>query len=287
MELVPLMSIFSIIFEVNQAILTPVPLKTCTRLQHLTPLVCINVECLKTMFVMPSQRPVSIRYPALNDTQIKKLRMIPGFVDDNCLWLISRLADMQWINGVYGSIGLLGINQLKIIGILAMNINEEIGEKMLINLEKRNENVKSTLKNLGFSNYKFQENSILNDSVPTDFKNFRFISINGWSDLNLLVRRLDHSACILRNGGIISVDEVDLPDSTSLRAVEFFLSKHGYAVFTPFIHTRNRLFLTTTNYFNIYYHFFIENRHLLLAYGLREASSTRFGARYSYFIAAD
>lgn len=274
----------------SKGVLTHTPLKLCRRVQHLTATTCLNVNCPKVIYVQPNRRPQSIRYPVLNEPQVDKIRKIPGFLDENCMWLMSRLTDMQWINGVFGCVGQIGDNHLKIIGLLALNINDKVGEKMLITLENSQKNEKmndidSVFKNLGFLNYKLQKDSILNNT--SNFESFRLISVNGWSDLNLLLRRMDQAACVLRDGGIISIDEVDSQDSPAFRAVEYFLSKHGSSVFTPLIHIRNRLFLTTTNYFNNYYRFFIENRHLLLAYGLREASSTRFGARYSYFIAAD
>ncbi|CAD5113441.1 unnamed protein product [Dimorphilus gyrociliatus] len=268
------------------------PRRDCPRVQHLVSTVCSEAICLDTIQVKPKERPLSMRYPVLNESQIKQLREIPGFIDDNCMWLISRLSDMQWINGVYGCIGQIGDAHLKIIGLLSLNLNFTLGEKMLVSEEKnvileKSDEIETILKNMGPLNYKLHKGYIVNMTSVSDFERFRFVNINGWNDLNLLIRSMDYSTCLLRDGGIISIDEIDAPDSSALQAVELFLSKHGTSVFTPFIHAKNRLFLTTTNYFNSYYRFFVENRHLLLAYGLREVSSKRFGARYSYFISEE
>ena len=85
-------------------------------------------------------------------------------------------------------------------------------------------------------------------------RNAKFISIDGGHTADVVFHDLHLSTAILKNGGIIAMDDIfnhSLPGVTQ-GLFEFILKGNGETL-APFAHCYNKLFLTTSDHYTEYH----------------------------------
>ena len=232
------------------------------------------------------------------------LLYVPGSADIAHLVFVTLLTDFQWRNGVYGSVGELGTGEGRFTAVLSFNTDLEAGERLVLSDEfdkptasmpmmAKLDSFRHFLKPWGFTTsgerrvYAHRGQSagvdremLLAWNLPWQF---RLVSIDGRQDAVSLLRCLERAACILRDGGVVVVDDVDSDASPARSALKHFLNTRTRSAFSPLLLARDKLYLCTTNWRQRFARLLVSHVELVVAYDIKERTDSGFGPVLSYF----
>ena len=212
---------------------------------------------------------------------------------------------MQWSNGIFGTIGEIGALEGQLTKVLSYNIDTAAGERLFVSDHFQGDATsqpEATLRDVFVQNMRdldFQVDSpseegrlYLHVGQPSalgedilremDLPQFRLISINGDQDTVSILMSLEKASCMLRDGGIIIVGGIHNRNSQATTALQHFFHRHGTRAFMPFIATRDRVYLTTTNWKDRAQRHFTHNSRLSLIFNLQETTTNAFGPEMVY-----
>ena len=231
------------------------------------------------------------------------LLYVPGSSDAAHLIFLTFLTDLQWRAGVFGCVGELGTGENKFTAMLSFNTDMDAGERLVLaddftrmtvsnpTLAKL-ESLHMFLGPLGVTTsgdrrvYLQQGGSAGIDRATLNgwgLSQFRVVSISGNQDAATLLTCLEKAACILRDGGIVIVDGVDVASSPARTALGHFLVAHTRSVFTPLLLVRKKLYLCTTNWRQRFAQQIVLSMELVVAYDIHERTDSVFGPELTYF----
>lgn len=259
----------------------------CLDGQNITnmPPICGTADCLQNLEV-PHSLPTFTTEDKLNFVK-KSIANIEGWCHEDHVMLIHYLSLMQWSHGVYGLVGEIGVFRGKFASVLAQYTDTENGERFFVcdifnntgsthlfynyrgdismkiffqNMRK----VGFTVDNLdlkkqlyvwyGSSNH-LSKQVLLQMNLPSA----RIMSIDGCHDSVCAYNDLNQVACIMHQGGIIIIDDVfNINWSGVAAGIKLFNEATGDDILKPLIHHKNKLYLTTADWYHRYMKFITE-----------------------------
>jgi hypothetical protein len=215
------------------------------------PQICDAAGCLQKLTIHLAAKIKSKPDPVPADLR-RAIDYIPGWIDSTHFSVIPFLTEMQWAEGIYGSVGELVAGMGKLTSLLTFNIDHAAGEILFVSddfvrsLNKYIPNGERTLYDsfvdyMSKCGYTVTDMSSAKPSWPPSgaktvyvhqgnamdlhkqlFKlwnipQFRLIAIDGDSgdtESMMSLSGLIVASCVLRDGGLIVVDGVDSTDSS-------------------------------------------------------------------------
>lgn len=232
--------------------------------------ICDHLPCLRALQgARDLQPPRPSQIPA---DLLRRLNHIPGSLDPIHYTLFPFLSDMQWSKGVLGSVGQIGgVHLGQFAALLSLNIDRKSGERLFVSDPFNSstaplpglsqfEVFRSHLRDFRFDveSTSTDDRIYVHHGTPSpnlaeqllewDLPRFRLISVEASV---VPLEGLELAACLLRDGGIIVLDQPTSIDA-ALSTVAAFLARHGRSAISPFFVAGNKLFLTTTNWKKVY-----------------------------------
>ncbi len=200
---------------------------------------------------------------------IEKTVEIPGWLAPEAAYFTAHLLSYQNDIGLTGDTVEIGVYCGKYLAILYQYLNP-IGDDRVLGIDAF----------IGAENTEYPRKNVFNNILKTCGKNQRldvivrnsldltpetlsqliqartakFVSIDGGHTADVVFHDLYLSTAILKNGGIIAMDDIfnhSLPGVTQ-GLFEFILKGNGETL-APFAHCYNKLFLTTPDHYAEYY----------------------------------
>ena len=204
-----------------------------------------------------------------------------GWMDEENIDITMHLTKMQWHFRIYGSVGEIGVYYGKYASVLATFTATEHGEKFficdifgdplhmkVIDAVGRKDKFEHTMNQVGFSMnhadknkriHVFHDSSIYMSKAVYKTMNlpaFRFYSIDGNHLQPFVLHDVEHVACVLRDGGIISIDDFTHSVWKGVnKALTYFMKLYGLNVIVPLIETWKvtcKLYMCTTSWYDTY-----------------------------------
>ena len=179
--------------------------------------------------------------------------------------LIGNLTDMQWLHGIYGSVGEFGVSIGILASILTFNADDATGEKLVFSdvfknpldevpVEEQFKRFVEIMDRLGVSfaevkpagkrrGYLYNMHpTLLSKDVFLDrnIPQLRLVSLNGHRDPMTVALALQTAACVLRDGGIVVVDGSNT--ATTRTAVEGYFRRFGSVSMAPLLDVGDKLY---------------------------------------------
>ena len=184
---------------------------------------------------------------------------------------------MQWHFKIYGSVGEIGVYYGKYASVLATFTATEHGERFFVcdifgnpihmklkTYLGRKDMFEKAVNQVGFSmNHKderkrirvFDDSSVfLSKAVykAMNLPSFRLYSIDGNHFEPYVLHDVEHVTCVLRDGGIISIDDINNKEWEGVKgALAYFMKMYGANVIVPLIETW-KLYMCTANWYDTY-----------------------------------
>ena len=230
-----------------------------------------------------------------------------GWMKAEHIDLMMHLTKMQWHFKIYGSVGEIGVFYGKYASVLATFTATEYGERFFIcdifgnplhmklrTFLGRKDKFEKTMNEIGFSiNHKdeskrirvFDDSSIyLNKAVykTMNLPAFRFYSIDGNHYEPYVLHDVEHVACVLRDGGIISIDDINNKNWKGVKqALDYFMKLYTAKVIVPFIETF-KLYMCTTSWYDTYMKY-IEDQRLDETLSLCRVTKVMLGVNFTLY----
>ena len=228
------------------------------------------------------------------------------------LSLPSHLTDIQWKNGIYGTVGQIGATPGKFTSVLGFNVDITAGEQLFVSGQFAGQSagelsahpdmlsaIKSNLGHWGWqqgeSDAESERHYHLHEGTATSlntyqlqqrgFSQFRLISIYAESGaVPGTVQALEQASCLLRDGGVIIVSGVSKQSAPATSALKHFFNRHGTTALSPLMSIKDKLYICTTNWKDRFTKSFKNDEMLRLAFSLKEVTSNAFGPEMVYMI---
>lgn len=239
--------------------------------------VCNHLPCLRALQgARDLPRPSSQIIPA---DVLRRLNRIPGSLDPVHYALFPFLSEMQWSQGVLGSVGQIGGVHLGQLTVLqSLSVDRASGERLFVSdpFNSSTEHLPPRLSQFDvFRSHLHDFHTFIDSPSPDDriyvhrgtpsphlaqlllhwdLPRFRLISVEASGSADPL-EGLELAACLLRDGGIIVLDQPTTASSTdppAMSTVAAFLARHGTSAISPIFAAGKKLFLTTTNWKAVY-----------------------------------
>ena len=199
---------------------------------------------------------------------------------------VRHFTEMQWSYGIYGSVGEIGVYYGKLASVLATFTATDYGERffvcdIFINPKHymkvrtaigRKEEFEKTMKLVGFSMFTNDEPKrirVWDDSSiylskllykTMNLPSFRMYSIDGNHFEPFVLNDLKHVSCVLREGGIIAVDDYDNAEKPGIKsALKYFMKMYGSNVIVPLVTVFPKIYLCTASWHDKYMTYIAEN----------------------------
>lgn len=220
--------------------------------------------------------------------------------------LVSHITDMQWMNGIYGTVGEIGAYEGQMTKVLSYNIDRAAGERLFVSdhfmgpatsrpHDPRQEVFVQNMKDVDFHVDSDNENNklFLHVGQPSevtgellqelDLPQFRLLSIDGEQDAMSILMAVERASCMLRDGGVMVIGGVSQFNSQTVAALKHYFRIHGTGAFQPFVVARNKVYLTTTNWKDRVLRHFANDERLSLIFNLQEVTTNTFGSEMAFF----
>ena len=244
--------------------------------------------------------------PSLRIGNMRKVAA-SGWMKAEHIDLMMHLTKMQWHFKIYGSVGEIGVFYGKYASVLATFTATEYGERFFIcdifgnplhmklrTFLGRKDKFEKTMNEIGFSiNHKdeskrirvFDDSSIyLNKAVykAMNLPAFRFYSIDGNHYEPYVLHDVEHVACVLRDGGIISIDDINNKNWKGVKqALDYFMKLYTAKVIVPFIETF-KLYMCTASWYDTYMKY-IEDQRLDETLSLCKVTKEMLGVNFTLY----
>ena len=223
--------------------------------------------------------PVTLKTSSMMDNVRDIATKTKGWMRSQHIDTIKHLTQMQWSYGIYGSVGEIGVYYGKLASVLATFTATEYGERFFVcDIFKnpkhymkvktaigRKDEFEKTMKSVGFSMYTNNEPKrirVWDDSSiylskllykTMNLPSFRMYSIDGNHFEPFVLNDLKHVSCVLREGGIIAVDDYDTQSKPGIKsALRYFMKMYGSNVVVPLVIVRPKIYLCTASWHERY-----------------------------------
>ena len=272
---------------------------------HGPPPVCGGDGCLRTL-TGPPRSP-----PDLSGFTIAKLESMKGPagkpIGEMHMRAVRLVTGMQWSFGIYGSVGEIGVYDGRPTALMASYMDTGKGERlfvcdifgdikhMKIFTNKAKKDVfEKNMKEVGFSlTHESEEKRIrlwqdssmyLSKTVllQMELPSFRLYSIDGNHYYPFVLSDLIHVVCVLRDGGIIVMDDVvknDWEDVTG--SIKQYMSFIDSNVVVPLMLVDRKLYLCTSTWYTRYWNY-LRSNNVGSKLKLCKITNKRFGVDFTY-----
>ena len=215
-----------------------------------------------------------------------KILFTEGWLNEVHIVITKELTTMQWSFGIYGSVGEIGVYFGKYSAVLASFMATDYGERIFIcdifgnqkhmnfkTEEGRKDIFEGVMNVVGFSMFSNKESKhirVWDDSslyltkslyVAMDLPAFRFFSIDGNHHEAFVLHDLTHVTCILREGGIIAVDDfLNLTWPGVKKAINLFFRMYGTDVIRPSVIQRPKLYFCSASWHSTFMKYIKEKK---------------------------
>ena len=269
---------------------------------------CDHQGCLDQL--EPVERGAGEALGVIPDEVEERMAYVRGLVDEVHVDVVASLSRAQWRYDIYGTVGETGVYEGKFTGILSYNTNYKAGEKLWVidyfvsdtiedHLDTFTQNMidfdlvdmmdQAETGATGSRQIIIQSGDIY--SVERDslrkmgLHQFRMFSIGAELDGVMVSDGLQFASCILRDGGIIVVDGIGSPDAPAKFAVQRHFFEHGHVALSPFLATRNKLYISTTNWKDKYEKYLLDHSSAFSPNVLHERTDMEYGLEFTYLVA--
>ena len=230
------------------------------------------------MFLFQNLTGPSSLDPSLRIGNVREVaKNTKGWMTEAQLEITMHLTKMQWHFKIYGSVGEIGVYYGKYASVLATLTATEYGERFFIcdifgnpihmklrTYLGRKDKFENTMNQVGFSMEHEDESKrirVFDDSSmylskavykTMDLPAFRFYSIDGNHFEPFTLHDVEHVTCVLRDGGIISIDDFTNTNWKGVKgALTYFMKMYGSNVIVPLIETW-KLYMCTASWYDTY-----------------------------------
>ena len=215
---------------------------------------------------------------------------------------------MQWHFKIFGSVGEIGVFYGKFASVLATFTATEHGERFFVcdifgnpkhmklkTFEGRKDMFENAMNQVGFSIYHGDEEKkvrVFDDSSAYLSKSvyktmilpaFRFYSIDGNHFLPYALHDIVHVTCVLREGGIIAIDDINVRGLKGVKqAVFYYMKMYSADVIVPLIENYKKLYMCTPAWYDTYMKY-IEEKRLYVTLNLCKVSKEVLDFNFTWY----
>ena len=201
-----------------------------------------------------------------------------GWMLESHIDTVKFVSQMQWKFGIFGSVGEIGVYYGKFASVLATYTATEYGERFFVcdifgnpkhmkmkTEEGRKDKFEQAMNQVGFSMYGQNEPKrvrVWDDSSlylskmsykAMGLAAFRFFSIDGNHHEPYVLGDLVHVTCILREGGIIAMDDYGNSKWPGVaEAMTNYVIMYGSKIVVPLLILRSKMYMCTASWHNTY-----------------------------------
>ena len=230
-----------------------------------------------------------------------------GWLNNEHIDLMMHLTKMQWHFKIYGSVGEIGVYYGKYATVLATFTATEYGERFFVcdifgnpmhmklrTYLGRKDKFEKAMNKVGFS-IKHRDESkrirVFEDSSmylskavykTMNLPAFRFYSIDGNHFEPYTLHDVEHVTCVLREGGIISIDDFTNDNWKGVRgALAHFMKMYGDNVIVPLIESW-KMYLCTASWHDTYMRY-IEEQGIDKSLNLCKVTKQVLGLKFTLY----
>lgn len=251
---------------------------------------CEAVGCLRKLNLPSPNAETNNVLNRISRDFVLEMRKVKGRVHRIHIDIVSFLTSIQWHNGIFGSVAVLGDTFGFMTKLLAANADIVEGENVII-VPSKSSNENFLLRQNSFSDETVRQNIHLCSGysnfskvffVEKDIPQFRFVSINLEDNFGVLPHLIEMTSCIIREGGILVLDNSQTDKVTE--NVRTYFARHGNSAIIPLLATGNKLYFSSPRWKALYTDKLLQSQTMLSNFYM--SYDNVFNSACSYLISA-